>query len=234
MASERRLDLYSRPLGKHGLVLDQIFNETRDEKVLLIDSDLEILDREIVGSMLEAISAPDTFGSGAVHGPVWLTSENCFAEKLGFYQERMWIPFTMLKAADIKRALGEGYSFENRWVPNELCSLPWLAKLLSFRFFIRGLKKLRLEFLRNTRKTYHNEKPNIVCCDTGADLFCYLKYDCRLQFEDFGTDKLLKLVHHYHGVTRRRIQRLKMQATEYDEVFAGIVKRLDEQYDFRF
>jgi hypothetical protein len=233
MASEPRLDLHSKPLEKHGFVLDKIFNETRDDKVLLIDSDLEILDPEIVSSMLKAISAPDTFGSGAIHGPAWLESENGFAEKVGFYQERMWIPFTVLKTPVIKRALREGYSFENRWIPNELCSVPGLAKLLSFRFFIPGLKKVRLGFLRNTRKTYHHEKPNIICCDTGADLFCYLKYNCGLQFADFGIDSLLKLVHHYHGVTRRRIQRLHMQATAIDDVFSEVMKRLEEHYGVR-
>jgi hypothetical protein len=198
--------------------------------LLLIDSDLEIRNAEILNWMLKAIGSADVFGAGAVHGPTWLGSVHGMPEKVALYQERMWIPLTLLKVQYIKGALEEGYSFINRWVPNELCSLPWLSKALSMRFFVPGFKKVRADFLRGTRRVYRNEQPNIVCCDTGADIFCHLRYDIGARFIDFGIEGVTKMAHHYHGVTRRRLNKRDRNAIAMDDIMSEVLQRLQHEY----
>ena len=234
MASEPRLDICSASRAKHGYILDKIFRETKDQSILLIDSDLEIIDTTIVNRMIEAIEPPDVFGTGAIHGPEWMGSAHKMPDNLCLYQERMWIPFTMLKVAPIKDALERGYSFINRWVPNELTSLPWLAKLLSLRFFLPVVKNIRAEFLRGTRRTYPYGQPNLLCCDTGAELFCYLKYDRGSRFIDFGIDQITKMSHHYHGVTRRLLKKSDHNATAMNEIMDEVLRRLKDGYGIEF
>jgi len=233
-SSEPRIDLYSAPLMKHGYILDRIFKETRDERLLLVDSDLEICDSRIVNQMLEATVEEDVFGAGAIHGPSWLGSAHNLPKNVVLYQERMWIPITMLRVRHIKAALDEGYSFINRWVPNEVTAVPWLSKLLSMRFFVPVIKRIRAECLRGTRSTYHNERPNMVCCDTGADIFCHLKYDKGACFVDYGIDSLTTLAHHYHGVTRRRLNRRDNNATAIDDIMGEVLERLKQEYGIEF
>ena len=71
----------------------------------------------------------------------------------------MWIPFTLLRVAAIQEALAAGFSFINRWVPNEIVSVPWLSNALSKRFFLPMVKNIRANFLRRTRKVYQGRQP---------------------------------------------------------------------------
>ena len=234
MANEPRLDLCSKSLEKHGNVLDKVFMEARDNTILLIDSDLEIRDPDVVDSMLEAVKDANVFGAGAIHGPTWLGPLHGFPDKVVLYQQRMWIPFTILKVALIKDALREGYSFINRWVPNELPVVPWLAKALSMRFFLPLIKRIQADFLRGTRRTYQNERPNLLCCDTGADMFCHLKYGLGARFIDFGLDSIEKKAHHYHGVTRRRLNQRDHNAAAFEEIIGEVLARLHCEYGVDF
>jgi len=230
VASEPRVDLYAAPLAKHGYTLDKIFRETRDESLLLIDSDLEILDAEIVNEMLVAMTDPNVFGAGRIHGPEWLWSVHKMPKQVALYQERMWIPLTILKVRFIKEVLKEGYSFINRWIPNEIPSVPWLSWALAMRFFVPGFKNLRAEFLRKSRHVYHNLQPNLVFCDTGGDIFCHLKYDRGADFIDFGAESLDKAAHHYHGVTRRQLNARDRNSVALDGVIGEIATRLRQEY----
>jgi hypothetical protein len=233
-ASEPRVNLCSAPFAKHGNTLDKIFRETRDDNLLLIDADLEICDSTIVNRMVDATALSDVFGAGAVHGPCWLGSAQNLPEKVAFYEERMWTPLTILKALYIKESLEEGYSFINRWVPNEICSVPWLSKALSKRFFVPVFKQVRAEFLRGTRRIYHDERPNLLCCDTGADIFCHLKYDRGASFIDFGIRNLESVAHHYHGVTRRRLNSRDRNAAAMDNIMGEVLRRLQTEYGIVF
>jgi len=232
--TEPRIDLCSASLRKHGVVLDRIFRECRDASLLLVDSDLEIHDAGIVKRMLDAVAVPGVFGAGAIHGPSWLGKAHGLPERVALYRERMWIPFTVLKVASIQDALKNGYSFINRWVPNEVPGLPWLAKQLSRRFFVPVVKHIRADFLGGTRNSYGDFRPNLVCCDTGADIFCYLRDNCKEQFVDFGIGQVETLVHHYHGITRRRLNRRDRNATDLDEILAQVVDRLHQEYGVVF
>jgi hypothetical protein len=211
--------------------LDKIFRETGDENLLLIDSDLEILDSGIVNRMLEAITASDVFGAGRIHGPEWLWSVHKMPEEVALYQERMWIPLTLLKVRFIKEALEEGFSFINRWIPNEIPTVSWLSWALAVRFFVPVIKNVRADCLRRTRRIYHNKQPNLLFCDTGADIFCHLKYDCGFRFIDFGAESVDKAAHHYHGVTRRRLKPRDHNAIALDDIMGEVLKRLQQEYN---
>src|SRR6266496_6169419 len=51
-------DLMTAPLKKHGHTLDWIFSSIEDDKLLLIDSDLEILGNRIISFLNKDIDAP--------------------------------------------------------------------------------------------------------------------------------------------------------------------------------
>lgn len=234
MSTEPRLDLCSAAPQKHGYMLDWLFRESRDGMLLLVDSDLEIVDSSIIQGMLNAAQEPEVFGSGAIHGPEWMGSAHGLPSEVCLFQERMWIPFTLLRVAAVQAALAKGFSFINRWVPNEVVSIPWLSKALSARFFAPVVKNIRADFLRGTRKTYQSRRPNLVCCDTGADLFCHLKYDEKQQFVDFGLAHIETLTHHYHGVTRRQIKKNDRNATGLNEIMDEVMRRLKGEYGVEF
>jgi hypothetical protein len=102
------------------------------------------------------------------------------------------------------------------------------------RFFVPGVKRVRADFLCGMRLTYQNERPHMLCCDTGADVFCHLKYDRGAHFVDFGIENLTALAHHYHGVTRRRLNRHDRNATAIDAVMDEILQRLKQEYGIEF
>ena len=234
MASEARLDLLSSPPQKHGYMLDQLFRESRDETLLLVDSDLEVIDADILKRMIESMQEPNAFGAGAIHGPEWMGTAHGMPENVCLFQERMWIPFTLLRVSAVQTALSKGFSFINRWVPNELVSIPWLSKALSARFFAPVIKNIRANLLRGTRAVYQKQRPNLVCCDTGADLFCELKYSQGQRFVDFGLAHVETVTHHYHGVTRRQIKKNDRNAIGLNEIMGEVLGRLKGEYGVEF
>jgi len=227
---EPRINIFSGKLQKHGYVLDGIFSKSRDEFILLIDSDLEITDANIVGSMLSVMEDKDVFGSGAIHGPEWLSAVHGYPDNTVLYRERPWIPFTMLRVSSIRRALEDRFSFINRWVPNEFVRLPWLARLLSGRFFLPVMRKFSLNFLRIIRRDFDNYRPAMVCCDTGADMFCHLKYDLGLKFVDFNLPIVETKTNHYHGVTRRKLKHSDGNSTDVNDIMHLVYSRLRTEY----
>ncbi len=234
LGTNARVDLCRAKLAKHGLVLDKIFRETNDETILLVDSDLEIVDDKIVAELIKEMDQQHTFGAGATHGPGLLTPQQGMPPETCLFRERMWVPFTILQTSAVKSALKQGFSFINRWVPNELVGIPLLSKALAARFFIPVVKNIKANFLRKTRKTYGDFTPNLVCCDTGADIFCHLKYDNKLRFGDLGLKRLEGLTRHYHGITRRKLKKSDKNATELDTVLAEVLGRLDTEYSYHF
>jgi hypothetical protein len=77
------------------------------DKVILIDSDLEITNDAIISFMKDFIDDDRTFGTGFINGPGWLTDHKGLLEH-AYYQERMWIPLTMLETNLVCKALAVG------------------------------------------------------------------------------------------------------------------------------
>jgi hypothetical protein len=197
-------DLLSAPLRKHGHALDWLFANIPAAKVLLVDSDLEILGPEIVDLARTLIDGgPDgetVFGSGFTHGPTWIHDN----PGVGWYQERMWIPFTFLRVDLVREALAAGRSFIDRTVYNDF---PWfpVARLLSLRFRFAFSRGRKLSWLNPFKRPYYGQKPAYVYCDTGADVFQHLKYDRGWRYAGIPAELHRRFVTHFHGATRRNL-----------------------------
>lgn len=202
--AEHGFDLLSAPLKKHGHALDWLFANIPADKVLLVDSDLEILGPEIVDlarTLIDgSLDGETVFGAGFTHGPSWMHDH----PNVGWYQERMWIPFTFLRVDRVREALAAGRSFIDRWVPNDF-AVGFIARLLALRFRVPGLRGLRLRALNPFRRGYYGQKPAYVYCDTGADVFQYLKYDRGWRYAGLPAELHRRFVTHFHGATRRTL-----------------------------
>ena len=219
-------DLLSAPLRKHGETLDWLFAEIPAEKVMLIDSDVEILDSEIVRFMRIFIDEPNVFGSGFVHGPCWIQAH----PGIGYYQERMWISFTLLKTAPVRSALESGRSFRDRIVYNDFVPSRLLSRLLAARFRVPALRTLKLSCLNPFKETFYGHKPSYLYCDTGADLFQYLKYQRELHFAGFPAELHARHVLHFNGVTRLSMDRQDASGLKVKNAVYRIRERLERVY----
>jgi glycosyltransferase involved in cell wall biosynthesis len=232
LMKDYEFDFLTAPLKPHGLTLDWLFKHISAEHVLLIDSDTEILNRTILNIMDDTLDDPRIFGWGFIHGPEWLTKVQMGFdhEKFGLYQERMWMPFTMLNTAKIREALDAGFSFIDRTIYNDFPPVPRLSKFLYSRFRHERWVRSRLIFLNPFRRTFYNAKPSYVCCDTGADIFQHLRYERDYLFVGFQAAVHDKYISHFHGVTRRILNSQDANSTSIDTVWNAILTRLREEY----
>ena len=99
-------ELIELPLRYHGDTLDFVFSNLQADQILLVDSDLEVLNTKAITAMRQWIENESCFGAGFFHGPYFGFGNGAFPH--GFYQERMWIPFTLLKVAPIRKAIQSG------------------------------------------------------------------------------------------------------------------------------
>ena len=137
----RQYDFYliQAQLKPHGETLDWIFKRVSADRVLLVDSDVEVLNNEMLSSMrTKLLHSPSVYGSGCLHTARWLTAHYCtdlaIAKGIGYYMERPWIPFTLLRVAPVRTALSEGRSFMHRLVLNDVPQMPLISRALWKRF----------------------------------------------------------------------------------------------------
>jgi len=194
-----KFDILKAPLRDHGLTLDWIFGQIESEKVLLVDSDLEIKTSSIISFFRDYIDEPAVFGCGFINGPGWL-NDPIFRELKGaLYHERPWMPLTFLKVAPVRDAISHGKSFAAFRLDNEYSLLGKLAKVrlqykLIGRILGKGPAKLRNHF--------YGLKPAVVYYDTGAQIFEYLRYEKNLYFASLPEPFHPRFVTHFFGITR--------------------------------
>jgi glycosyltransferase involved in cell wall biosynthesis len=217
------------PLDRHGATLDRIFRDAACDTLLLLDSDAEILDPQLVPRMLAALR-PGIYGSGFLHAGEWLAASHGRGRETGYYATRMWIPCVMLDVAAVKNALAAGMSFRQRVICNEVPQLPWLSRLLYLRFLVPGLRNLSLDGLRRWRRDHDGRRPHYIYRDTGADLHEYFVRERGLAFADLGADWWPTAVAHYHGVTRRALRPWMGNAADVGASRAAAVARLAAIY----
>ena len=239
-----KFDWLSWPLRPHPVALDELFSGIPAASVLLMDSDLEILKPDLWHHARSALNSdPRHYGAGFVHGPCWIESDHGLPPYTGYYAERMWIPFVLLRTEVIRRALRNGSSFMNRRPYLEIPGSPRLSRFLSYRFRLKGLRHLpppRISGTSSSAEAIDGHHPKFIEYDTGADLHASLLGD-GYGFAGLPTS-LWGDVSHHHGVTRARLanfarltaRRLKLASgkTETPEidVLTLVKERLRTQY----
>jgi hypothetical protein len=230
LMDEYDFDVFSAPLRQHGDMLDWLFMNIPADKVLLIDSDAEILCPEIITTMKDFIDNELVFGTGFVHGPEWLDDRHGAGYQVGYYQERMWIPLAFLKVSLVREAILNRYSFLDHIVYNDFAPSQFISKVLYQRFRFRFLKNSRLSWLNYFKRSFYGLKPCYLYCDTGADIFQYLKYKRGYDYVGYPARINSKFVGHYHGITRLLLNPSDNNGTVISDIITHVKKRLMEIY----
>jgi len=219
-------DLLSAPLQNHGHTLDWLFLNVPAQKILLIDSDLEITKPGLIELMRALIAHPRAFGSGIVHSGGWMTAINM---PHAYYEERMWIPLTLLKVPIIRAALQRRVSFMPRGVFNDFPPSPFISRMLVKRFRIPLARNLKLSWLNIFKREFHGIKPSFMQYDTGAELYQYLKTQ---QYEFMGLPIWLsqRYATHFHGVTRLLLNKHDSNGVELASITEQVAHRLHDEY----
>ena len=194
-------------LRQHGQTLDTVFQKVWAERVLVVDSDVEVLNGEMISHMRSMLQASSrAYGSGYLHPAHWLEyhywTDLPLAPGIGYYMERMWIPFALLRVEPVRVALGRNRSFMHRLVLNDCPWSGFLSRMLWARFRLAYFRQHPLKWLNPIRRSYNGEKPSYISYDTGADIHEFLTQEQNLQFETVTADFVPWSVTHFSGITR--------------------------------
>jgi hypothetical protein len=221
-------DLISLPLNSHSSTLDFIFSTLNDEEILLLDSDLEILNELIFKFLNKHINHLRIFGSGFLDGPVILSNEIFKSSGLqnAFYFERLFMPIVLFKVNFIKEALKAGISFNPVTIENGISLIP--------QFLTKNSRQLRIidESLRLLKKRYLSHYPSKIIYDTGAKIYEYLRYKIFIFLLNLPEPCHSEYVTHYWGVTRNTIDtedKLTVQFVQNLEIIVS--ERLKIKYN---
>jgi glycosyltransferase involved in cell wall biosynthesis len=219
-------DLLAAPLQNHGYTLDWLFLNVPAQKILLIDSDLEITRPGLIELMRALIAHPRAFGSGVVHAGGWMTKINM---PHAYYEERMWIPLTLLNVPIVRAALQRGVSFVPRGVFNDFLPSLFISRMLVKRFRIPLARNLKLSWLNMFKREFHGNKPSFVQYDTGAVLYQELKQQ---QYTFMGLPMWVgeRYATHFHGVTRLLLNKRDTNGTQLAGIIDQIELRLRDAY----
>ena len=224
-------DLIRLPLQEHGKTLDYVFNNLCADNILLVDSDLELRNSSIVPYMSSVLENPLYFGCGFRHGGWNLKGSIDYGEKCdGYYEERMWIPFLLLKVLYVREALAKGCSFRSRLYFNLFPKHQGLSRKL-----IRATNgKCRFSCLNFLKHSFRGAKPLVVLYDTGSELYNYLRYESNLFLAgmDAETGVEEKYLKHYNGVTRKAIFNDNIKTCKISDEYENIRLRLLNEYGF--
>ena len=220
------------PLNIHGITLDSIFSTTDYDYILLLDSDAELLRNDFLAGSEKFIENDDCFGVGFIHGPTQMQEGSMVGWKYLYYQERMYIPCTLLKVSSIRVALNDGVSFEARKQYNDF-PIPLLARLCYYRFAFKFWRNHEFVFSLPFRRRIHSYfKPSMIYYDTGADIYCYLKYKKGMNFIGLPFHYHKEYFAHYHGITRNLLNKRDKNSTSLTDVSDIIIDRLRNEYQF--
>ena len=219
-----KFDLIQLPLRAHGKMLDFIFSEITADYVLIIDSDIEILNEEAIQFMRKHILSPNVFGTGFIHGPV----SGVVNKRNSYYIERMWIPYTLLNVKMIKLALLNNISFNILKIYNDFPYNQWISKMI---YKISNKLIMDFKILNLFRKKYCKSYPSYVLHDTGAEIYQYLKNN-NYYFIGFNVMVSNFYTKHYHGITRNLLDNSDFTGNSIDDIITEVKTRLKELYNF--
>jgi hypothetical protein len=249
MLDDYAFDVLDVPLRRHGDTLDWLFTHSRDDALLLLDSDAEILERDFVGWMRTTLRNSRVFGAGFTEGPFWMDDQWWAPHESLLYMERPWMPCVLLRVGTARDAVAAGLQFAERLVPNELAFSARASRLLAARFpkpwGTRGTafdklpervqtraRSWSLDGLRWARRDYYGLKPKMACYDTGALVYEHLRFEQGLVFA--GVDIALHddQVHHYGGITRSSMFGPMPLDTLQEDVDGEVRERLAVRYGY--
>ncbi len=229
LAKQYSFDLLKMPLRPHGKTLDRIFRDSCDESLLLVDSDLEILQGDVMSKLADAMTDSTAYGAGFLHQGGAMPANAQIKASGGRYMDRMWIPFCLLKVASVKRALAAGSTFMHS---RDYLEFPWhggLSRLIYARHRLPGLRRISLEVFANRRERIHGERVPFREYDTGARVHRALVGQGQ-HLAHLGEPYWSQSLRHYHGVTRATLTQDFQNATAPDAIAAEVAARLASEY----
>jgi hypothetical protein len=222
-----QFDLLAAPLQNHGHTLDWLFLNVPAQNALLIDSDLEITRPGLIELMRTLIEHRRAFGSGVLHPGSWMTAHNM---PHAYYEERMWIPLTLLNVQMVRAAIQRGQSFLPRGVFNDFPPSEFISRLLVKRFRIPLARNLKLAWLNSFKRDFHGIKPSFVQYDTGAVLYQYLKTQQQYEFMGLPLWVGQRYTTHFHGLTRLLLNKRDTNGVKLDSIIEQVARRLWDEY----
>lgn len=179
MMQAQEFHLMRAQLKPHGETLDWIFRTARARRILLVDSDIEVLNTRMLDDMRSLLDRDASmYGAGFLHEGHWLprhfNTNLPLAPGIGYYMGRAWIPFALLRTDRVREALSDGSSFMDALVINECMSMPVVSKLLWRRFRFAVFRKHRLDWMDRFRVRREGSYPAYLRYDTGAQIHEYL------------------------------------------------------------
>lgn len=229
LAVQQKFDLAFAPLRPHGETLDQIFAASRDDSIMLIDSDLEILQDELLPKLRAEMAASNCYGAGFLHTDRTLNLGPANASARGRYADRMWIPLCFLKTAIIRDALNAGATFSHS---RDYLEFPWsmsLSRWLYARHRVPLLGAISLEGFATARQRIYGERAAFREYDTGARIHEALVGQGQ-HLAHLGEPYWSQSVRHYHGVTRATLSEGQGNATAPGAILAEVAERLHAGY----
>jgi glycosyltransferase involved in cell wall biosynthesis len=229
LAAKHGFDFVSAPLRPHGKTLDLIFTKLRDERILLIDSDLEILGESLMPALRAGIEHEDVYGSGFLHASELMKVASHTKVNPSRYMERMWIPLTFLKSGPVRAAIENGVTFMHS---RDYLEFPWsraFSKILYARHRIPGLDQFSINVFASSCERRFGERVAFREYDTGARLHEALTKQ-GLSLFNLGEPHWSNSVRHYHGVTRATLKANQANATAPNIIQHEVATRLKAEY----
>lgn len=239
-------DIVEQPLRSHGKTLDWLFEDPGADKVLLLDSDAEVLDGMWVAQMLRYLDRRKVFGAGFVKHANLTGSV--------YVPERPYSPCMMLRTRDVQQAREAGISFEMRIVYNDFRFSRRLAKALAARLddslvwappdsrVRRVPEPLRSRLARSTlpllswaRAPIDGLRPSYVIYDTATDVYRWCTKVLGHFFAGLPQGCLKgEVVHHGPGVSRHRHDAGGPFLTPLSDIEVRLAARLDTEHGIRW
>jgi hypothetical protein len=223
--------LVREPRRRHGAALDRIFQSTQAERILLVDSDIEVLNNQMFELMRGCLCDEQTYGAGYLQPGAWLEThygtDQPLSPGIGFYKSRPWIPFALLRVRPVRAALSAGASFMHRLELNDVPQIPALSHLLWRRFAFSPCRRMRLRGLDLFRREYEGRKPSYLFFDTGAEIHEMLS-QMKYSFGDVGPAIPYWSIRHLQGVTRDLLQGPARDARSARTAESDVLKKLKE------
>ena len=229
LATTHQFDMIDARLRPHGDTLDQLFLASKDQSLLLIDSDLEILDDSLLPSLRAAMADEATYGAGFLHTDHTSKLGPPTAIATGRYADRMWIPVCFLKVAQVRDVLQDDATFMHS---RDYLEFPWsmpIARLLYARHRVPLLRDISLEMFADARQRIHGERAAFREYDTGGRVHAAL-VNRGQTLAHLGEPYLSQSVRHYHGVTRATLNADQSNATSPASIAQAVAARLADAY----